>query len=308
MSTEIANPTDDLSFGEWVAKEGARALAARLGEMGKTPEGREKIGRAGTMMANIAARALFAADNNSDKMRPWLDLPAAEWARATKTILDLDLNPVGAVAEVYAFPEKGVLQIRATPAGFVKLAARSGHVLSFAVIREGDDFDFYQDGNGIHFHHRPVFTGSPARSARPMVAVAVVIRRATDGRLLNAVILDADQIDARKAQSKMKGAGPWAKWPEEMAKKSALHRALAEGAIILDLGLEHALSVGAGEYDREVYDVAEEAPRARIVQPPPAPALAAPPPTIERSRPAAPPMYTADGDDGESYADPPSNG
>ena len=320
MSTEIANPKapTELTFGQRIAMISSTAITQRLGaEYAATTEGRAKIARAATMMENIVATAVNAAsraksDAEYDKMlQPWWDLTPADWARAVKTLVDLDLNPVGAVKEVYAFIERGILEIKITPAGFAKLAARAGQIVTFVTVRMGDAFDYYQDEAGLHFLHRPVFTGDTARSLRPMVAVAVVIRRATDGRLINAVVLDMDQIAKRKAQSKLgvDNKGPWGQWFEEMAKKSVLHRALAEGAIVLDLGLEHALSVGAGDYDREVYDMnAEDEPRTRILQPPPAPALAAPPPTIERTRPAAPPMYTADGDDGESYADPPSNG
>ena len=306
MSTDMTTP--ETSFIDRFGRAGVDMLARRLGELAKTPEGRERVARIGTMMANVAARAESAARSSKDYNRaisPWLELDDGEIVRATKTIVDLDLSPVGAVPELYAFPERGQLQIRVTPAGFVKLAARAGQCVSYAVIYEGDEFDFWQDGAGVHFRHRPVYAGTPARSSRPLVAVAVVVRRAVDNQIVNVVILDTDEINRRRLQSKMPDSGPWAKWFIEMAKKVLLHRALAEGAIVLDLGLEHALSVGAGEYDREVYDVAEEAPRARIVQPPPAPALAAPPPSFpERARSAAPPNYTDD--EGESYGDPSS--
>lgn len=227
-----------------IAGVAEQAVAGVLGkETANTPDGRAKVKAARLMIATAVAQVV--ATGKPADVDAWRNLSNSSIARATLALISLDLSPTAAVKEAYLFPQGGELQVRVSPAGLIKLAARSGQIVRLGVVREGDDFDLYTDGDGPHFHHRPVYTGTGERSERRLVGAYCTVTY--KGKLASVTFLDAAQIKARRQAAKQDYV--WSKWPEEMAKKSVLHRALAESAIIFEEGMTHALA--ANEHDRE---------------------------------------------------------
>jgi recombinational DNA repair protein RecT len=194
------------------------------------------------MMVSTVSAALAQGGSGWDRISP------DEIGRATLAIVDLDLNPAAAVKEVYIHPERDALKVAVSPAGLAKLAARSGQIVHTDVVREGDAYISGQDETGWRFAHQYVRSASEPRSMRPIVCAYVVTRR-PDGQILSVVELDAAEIEARAKASR--GGKVWEKWYAEMAKKSALHRALAQGAIVIDGGLPHALAVNEDDRDTD---------------------------------------------------------
>jgi len=242
MSTEALQPHNDapLTVVGTFRKASGEAIARRLGDAAKTPEGRERVSRIATMMVSTVSAALAQGGAGWDRVSP------EEIGRATLAIVDLDLNPAAAVKEVYVYPERDALKVAVSPAGLAKLAARSGQIVHVDVVREGDAFICGQDETGWRFSHQYVRSATSPRSERPIVCAYVICRR-PDGQILSVVELDAAEIEARAKASR--GGKVWERWYAEMAKKSALHRALAQGAIVIDGGLSHALA--ANEHDRD---------------------------------------------------------
>ena len=241
MSNELQQHQDaPLTVVGTFRKASGEAIARRLGDAAKTPEGRERVSRIATMMVSTVSAALAQGGAGWDRISP------EEIGRATLAIVDLDLNPAAAVKEVYVYPERDALKVAVSPAGLAKMAARSGQIVHVDVVREGDAFVAGQDETGWRFSHQYVRSAANPRSERPIVCAYVITRR-PDGQILSVVELDSAEIEARAKASR--GGKVWEKWYAEMAKKSALHRALAQGAIIIDGGLSHALA--ANEHDRD---------------------------------------------------------
>ncbi len=273
MSTEALQQHQPQELAVEIAAVAEQAVAGVLGkETANTPDGRAKVKAARLMIATAVAQVV--STGKASEIDAWRNLSNSSIARATLSLIALDLSPTAAVKEAYLFPQGGELQVRVSPAGLVKLAARSGQIVRLGVVREGDEFDTYTDGEGLHFHHRPVYTGQGERSERRMIGAYCTVRY--QGKLASVTFLDAAQIKARRQAAKQDYV--WSKWPEEMAKKSALHRALAESTIIFEEGMTHALA--ANEHDRD-----DGAPPSPVVQ------VSAPrPPSLTISgKPTAPP-------------------
>lgn len=274
MSTDLQHHQDaPLGVVGTFRKASGEAIARRLGDAAKTPEGRERVSRIATMMVSAVSAALAQGGAGWDRISP------EEIGRATLAIVDLDLNPAAAVKEVYVYPERDTLKVAVSPAGLAKLAARSGQVIHVDVVREGDHFIAGQDETGWRFSHQYARSATEPRSERPIVCVYVVARR-PDGQILSVVELDAAEIRARANASR--GGKVWERWYAEMAKKSVLHRALAQGAIIIDGGLAHALA--ANEHDIIDADPAGPSPVVQVQAPrPPAITMTAARPLAEQT-------------------------
>lgn len=265
---------------ELAVEIGAVAESAAVNLIGKeaanTPDGRAKVKAARLMIATVVS-SVMSTGKQAD-IEAWRALSDASIARATLALIALNLSPTAAVKEAYLFPQGGELQVRVSPAGLIKLAARSGQIVRVGVVREGDDFEHYVGNDGPHFFHRPNYAGTPERSKRAMIGAYCTVTY--KDRLASVTFLDAAQIEARRKAAKQDYV--WSKWPEEMAKKSVLHRALAESAIIFEEGMTHALA--ANEHDRD-----DAAPSSPVVQ------VQAPrPPALTLSGKAAPVVYDAE--------------
>lgn len=107
--------------------------------------------------------------------------------------------------------------------GIIKSAAKGGTTMRAVAVYKSDVDDgrirFWIDEQGEHVTHEQ----NPFATDRgPMVgAYALAIDRG--GRCF-VEAMGQEQIDKARAASRSPNSGPWADWPEEMAKKTVLHR------------------------------------------------------------------------------------
>ena len=169
MSTAMTPALTTVEPYDFVTYESAKAVAVeaigrRLGEIAKTAEGRDRVG----MVANAIARTVGEGlgSKNADD---WRQITNIQMIAAAVTVYETGLSPVGAVKELYLFPQGGILQVRLSPAGLVKLAGRAGQIVRPAVVRAGDYFVNELGAAGPILIHRP----GPWNAA-PVVCVYVV--------------------------------------------------------------------------------------------------------------------------------------
>jgi recombinational DNA repair protein RecT len=96
------------------------------------------------------------------------------------------------------------------------------------VVREGDQFELWEDEQGQRYKYVPDLDWSPKAGAPEDEGVrgAIAILRLPSGRN-HCEWLPKRVLDDVRAKSKArKGEVPWKAWYDEMAKKTALRRAL----------------------------------------------------------------------------------
>jgi len=278
MSTAMTPALTTVEPYDFVTYESAKAVAVeaigrRLGESAKTAEGRDRVG----MVANAIARTVGEGlgSKNADD---WRQITNIQMIAAAVTVYETGLSPVGAVKELYLFPQGGILQVRLSPAGLVKLAGRAGQIVRPDVVRAGDYFVNELGADGPVLIHRPV-----PWSEAPIVGVYVAVYRAADNALLRVITLNRAEIAVRRSKSKMKDKGPWVDFEKEMIIKSGLHAATSSGAIVFEQGITHTLAATPlGAYDGDVDEMDLEPPTVRQVSAPDAPRAF--------QRPPAPPV------------------
>jgi recombination protein RecT len=84
------------------------------------------------------------------------------------------------------------------------------------VVREGEDFEYWINESGPHFRHVPGGDGK--------VIKAYAIATTTTGGVFVAVMSVAELNKVQKVSRASRDDAPWKIWPEEMQKKTALHR------------------------------------------------------------------------------------
>lgn len=104
--------------------------------------------------------------------------------------------------------------------GLIKLARQSGEIATITanIVREGDEFE-YVLGDEERLIHRP---NLETQGAPKLVYATATFK---DGSRQREVLTMADVAKSR-AVSKAKDDGPWVKWFDEMAKKTAIRRLL----------------------------------------------------------------------------------
>jgi phage RecT family recombinase len=122
------------------------------------------------------------------------------------------------------------------------------------VVREHDTFVHYVDETGPHFRHDPHDDGTGK-----VLKVYAAATSLDGGFFLQ--VLSMKDVERARNMSRAKGEDtPWQKWPEEMAKKTALHR--------LAKFLPSARDSVEDEADEEIAAleaVPQEMPRPRVV-------------------------------------------
>jgi recombination protein RecT len=134
--------------------------------------------------------------------------------------------------------------------GLVKLARQSGEVASIQsrLVREGDDFRLAYTPD-VDFWHEPM-VGSQA----PVVSVYAYAKLSNGERLIE--IMSRDEIEAIRARSQSRDAGPWVTDWCEMAKKTVLRRLCK----VLPRSIELAQAIEADEAEYRTDDRVEVRP------------------------------------------------
>lgn len=101
--------------------------------------------------------------------------------------------------------------------GVIKKMYEAGGLIDITirVVKEGDEFSFWADDTGEHVLHKPSLAGGKN------IGAWAVARTKSGGRFVE--VLRGEEIDKIRQASRSQG-GPWAQWPDEMAKKSVIKR------------------------------------------------------------------------------------
>lgn len=289
MSTEITKPG---MTGGAAADLARAALAHRMGVAAKTPEGADKLKRIAAEICEMFAAGYAAwrpRRDDRNAVNPWSKLHPGDIEAAALLAYDLDLAASGPWCGFYAYPKGDVLQFSISPRGYQTLALRAGQRVKLREVREGDAFGHEITSEGERFFHRPI-----PFSTKPVIGAYCAVYRVTDDALLRLISLSKEELDVRAAASI---SGIWNKYFVEMAKKSVLHRAIAEMAIVLspqeaERVREMPIAGVAGDFEAPVFEVPGEAPAQISITAPEAPRAFQRPP-------APPPEETADPASGE---------
>lgn len=113
--------------------------------------------------------------------------------------------------------------------GMLELVQRSGRVESIRTqcVYEGDDFDWYEDETGLHYHYRPNLNAPHGENNFRLVYLSA---RLKDGGSVFCAMSKAE-VDATRSRSKTPEAGPWVTDYEAMAEKSVIRRAFNRGML-----------------------------------------------------------------------------
>ncbi len=123
--------------------------------------------------------------------------------------------------DCYAVPYKGKLEFMTSPTGDIKLvkkySKRPVKEIDAKLVREGDDFKYTcRDG-------KYSFTYSPKPfSKEPIIGAFAWVEYMDGGMLLD--VLDKEELDAARSQSRASNSPAWAKFTTEMYRKVAIHR------------------------------------------------------------------------------------
>ncbi|MGL4715402.1 MAG: recombinase RecT [Aeromonas sp.] len=138
--------------------------------------------------------------------------------------------------------------------GVLKRARQSGQVAVIAAkaVFEGDGFDYWMDEHGEHINYRPNL------AQRGEFKLAFAFAKLNSGELIVEVMIK-DDVERVRAASRTgnSSSGPWAKWYDRMAIKSALHRlarrlpSASELVSLLESGDEFDFSRHPGERDAQ---------------------------------------------------------
>jgi len=166
--------------------------------------------------ATDVGRFCLLAENMLRKNPKLLECTPRSFWLAILAMAELHLEPV--LGHCYPVPYGKTVTMQLGYQGMAQLAWNSGRVVSLwaEVVREGDTFAYVLGTKRDIVHER---NSKPGAALRYAYACADL-----QGGGREMVVLDADEVEARKKVSKTSGFkdGPWQTWPEEMWKKTAL--------------------------------------------------------------------------------------
>lgn len=152
--------------------------------------------------------------------------------------------------------------------GMIELVQRSGKVSSLRTqcVYEGDDFDFGEDEDGLHFHFKPDFDAVHSPESLKLVYLSC---RLNDGGTVFAYMSKRELDDVRDEHAAKdrngKVVGPWVSDYEAMCEKTVIRRAFSRG--MLPRSVEIAKAIASDEQtpivlDEDGYEVFDKMPEA----------------------------------------------
>lgn len=183
--------------------------------------------------------------------------------------LGLEPSAVDGLGNAYILPyndrknNRVLAQFQLGKNGMLELVQRSGKVSSIRTqcVFEGDDFDYFEDENGLHFRYRPNLDADHTEQSMKLVYLSA---RLKDGGSVF-LAMSKKEVDQIRARSKASGFGPWKTDYLAMAEKTVIRRAFNRG--MLPRSVEVAKVVQQDEstpviLDEDGYQVFEDAPGA----------------------------------------------
>lgn len=169
--------------------------------------------------------------------------------------LGLEPSAVDGLGNAYILPYKDksgkmLAQFQLGKNGMLELVQRSGLVSTIRTqcVYEGDDFDYYEDEGGLHFHYRPNLEAPHGEANLKLVYLSAHMK---DGGSVF-LAMSKNEVDAIKARSKAQSFGPWKTDYEAMAEKTVIRRAFNRG--LLPRSVEVARVVSQDETTPEIFD------------------------------------------------------
>lgn len=189
------------------------------------------------------------------------------------------LEPDGKQAALVRFGDK--VQFMPMVAGIILRLADCGITCDTQVVHEGDLFDV-QYGDDPKIIHKPAKLGSE----RGKMIGAYAILRSKDGTVYREV-MDAEQIEAVRNQSRAKNGLLWTQFASEAWRKSVLRRCAKRIAVPFDQAFERAIQADDATFDmsQETFTPVEDQ-SVVAEQQPPAPDEAAHP-KVDGEKPAS---------------------
>lgn len=183
--------------------------------------------------------------------------------------LGLEPSAVDGLGNAYILPyndrknNRVLAQFQLGKNGMLELVQRSGKVSSIRTqcVFEGDDFDYYEDEGGLHFHYRPNLEVEHSEQTMKLVYLSA---RLKDGGSVF-LVMSKKEVDQIKARSKASSFSPWKTDYLAMAEKTVVRRAFNRG--MLPRSVEVAKAVQQDEstpviLDEDGYQVFGEQPPA----------------------------------------------
>lgn len=123
--------------------------------------------------------------------------------------------------DCYAVPYKGKLEFMASPTGDIKLvkkySKRPVKEIDAKLVREGDKFEYTCHDGEYSFTYSP-----KPFSKEPIIGAFAWVEYVDGGMLLD--VLDKEELDAARSQSRASNSPAWTKFTTEMYRKVAIHR------------------------------------------------------------------------------------
>lgn len=172
--------------------------------------------------------------------------------------LGLEPSAVDGLGRAYIIPRKGHATFMLGKNGMLELVERSGKVESIRTqcVYDGDDFDWYEDETGLHYHYRPNLEALHDKNHFRLVYLSC---RLKDGGSVFCVMSKAE-VAAVENRSESKSFSPWKTDWEAMAEKTVIRRAFNRGMLPRSVEVQAAQAIAQDEttpviLDEEGYQV-----------------------------------------------------
>lgn len=144
--------------------------------------------------------------------------------------------------------------------GMLELVQRSGMVSTIRTqcVYEGDDFDYFEDENGLHYHYRPNLDAEHGEKNMKLVYLSAQLK--DGGHVFLA--MSKKEVDEVRGRSKASKFGPWQTDYEAMAEKTVLRRAFNRGMLPRSVEINGAISQDGSSdlYDEDGNRVFDDMP------------------------------------------------
>jgi len=206
----------------------AKGLSARLNDPATLSRFSAVIPKSTGLTVQRFMGALMTEVKNTPKL---LKCAPNELLGAAIRVAELGLVPGAALGHAYILPfwneKKGYMQANVILGykGMIELAYRNGLVASIKAtpVFHGDQFDWYEDENGVHFRHVPDLT-NPNRGRAEKIALVFAVARMTSGGVIP-LFMTRSEIEALRQKSSQARNNPvWGSDWEQMATKTLIRR------------------------------------------------------------------------------------
>lgn len=148
---------------------------------------------------------------------------------------ELNVEPNDIMGNAYILPyynnktHRMEAQFQLGKNGMLELVRRSGQVstIDTECVYEGDDFDYYEDETGKHFHYRPSFDSEHNDEDLKLVYLTCHLK---DGGFVFTK-MTKKEIDKIRERSKTSKSGPWVTDYAAMAEKTVIRKAFNRGKL-----------------------------------------------------------------------------